>query len=161
MNIRVIAYGLLLADMFNRKVEKAMLMNQVRAKYAAREIMLYLSSITPVRSGFMRTQTKVWDFKRRGQWGFSFFVGWKSGEFPDVFYAPYVCHGTGLYGRSRSQIKPLYAKRLAWEYRGRWVSAESVSGQRPKPILKATEKMGLMLLRRDFYKSFIRAFRTK
>jgi len=160
MYIRVIALGLLVGDAFNRMIEKAMLMNQLNAVRASGEITRYLRDITPVSSGKMRSRTRTWDYKRRGQWGFAFSVGFRSGDFPGEFYAPHVIYGTGVYGIRRSPIKPRYAKRLAWQSKsGEGTSAKTVRGQRPNPILEATEKMGLRLLRKSCQQAFIQAWR--
>lgn len=162
MNIQVIGLGLLVGDTFNRMIEKAMLMNQLNAVRASGEITRFLRDITPISSGFMRSRAKRWDYRRRGQWGFSFNVGFRKGDFSGrVFYPPYVVHGTGIYGKSMSPIKPRFAKRLAWETKKGWVSAKTVKGQRPNPILEATEKMGLRLLRKSCQQAFIQAWRIK
>lgn len=161
MFMRVIGLGLLVGDTFNRMIEKVMLMNQLNAVRASGEITRFLRDITPISSGFMRSCTRTWDYKRRGQWGFSFNVGFRKSNFPGEFYAPHVIYGTGLYGIKRSPIKPRFAKMLAWETKKGWVSAKTVRGQRPNPILEATEKMGLRLLQKSCQQAFIQAWRIK
>ena len=113
MNIRIFALGWLAQDMFKRNMEMVALNQQRMAVGSMMEIAAYLRSITPRRSGYMASTARGWDFRRRGRWGFSFFVGWRASQFPDVFYPPFTLYGTGLWGLYGRPITPRQAPRLA------------------------------------------------
>jgi len=109
---------------------------QLRAKEVAEETVDFLKMLVHSRSGFMQSQAKYWNFRTFSRGGFVFHFGWRKSDFAGkVFYPPYVDQGTGLYGKRKQRIYPLKAKRLAWKYRGEWVSAESVAGQRKQRLL--------------------------
>lgn len=161
MNFQVIAVGFLVQDSFRRQMELVALNQQRMAQMSMREIAQYMRSITPRRSGYMASAVRSWGFHRRGLWGFSFNVGWRASDFPDVFYPPFTLYGTGLWGLYGKPIKPISAPRLAWQDRsGKWISKAEVKGQRPKPILKRTQNFGVKLLRQNVKFAYIRAMRT-
>jgi len=103
------------------------------ARFAAKE----LKKITPVKTGFMRSQVKYWSLRIYSAGGFAFRLGWRKRDFAQkrAFYPPYVILGTGIYA-GRGMITPVRAKRLAWQYKSRWVSAQAIRGQRPQALFK-------------------------
>ena len=161
MNIRIFALGWLAKDMFERQMEMVALTQQKMAVGSMQEIARYLRSITPRSSGYMASTARGWDFHRRGRWGFSFFVGWRSSQFPKVFYPLFVLYGTGIYGLYGKPIRPKRASRLAWQTPGgKWVSKLEVKGQRHRPILKQVEQFGVKLLRQNLKFAYLRSMRT-
>jgi len=161
MNFQIIALGFLAKDSFERQMEMVALNQQKMAVGSMMEIAHYLRSITPRRSGMMASLVRGCDFKRRGRWGFSFFVGWRASDFYGKFYAPFTLYGTGVYGLYGRAIRPRSAQRLAWQTKsGAWRSAEEVRGQRPKPILKQAQNFGVKLLRQNLRFAYLRSMRT-
>jgi len=161
MNFRLIAVGFLVKDRFQRAIEIVAAQQQMLARMSMIEIVHYLRIMTPARSGYMRSTAMGWDFRRRGKWGFSFFVGWKDSQFPKVFYPPFVLYGTGIYGLYGKPIKPISAERLAWQDKsGKWISKAEVKGQRPRPILKQVQRFGMKLLRENLKFAYLRSMRT-
>jgi len=142
-------------------LREALVETQSRAGRVAEETVTFLRSITPSRSGYMRSAARHWDLRFFGR-GFSFWVGWKRSGFTGrAFYPPYVTYGTGVYGKSRSPIKPIHAKRLAWVSRGRWISVSQIKGQRPQRLLEQVEQYGRKLIRQNFQNAVIRTMKSK
>jgi hypothetical protein len=161
MNFRIIAIGCLVGDYFERQMEIVALNQQKMAAMSMMEIAHYLRSITPRRSGMMASLVRGCDFKRRGRWGFSFFVGWRASDFYGKFYAPFTLYGTGVYGLYGRPITPRSAPRLAWQDKsGKWISKAEVKGQRPRPILKQAQNFGVKLLRQNLKFAYLRSMRT-
>ena len=97
----------------------------------------------------MKSTVRFWNFRVYGRGGFAFRFGWRRGDYggQKAFYPPYVTYGTGIYGLYGIPIFPLHATHLAWKYKGKWVSARFVSGQRPQRLLEqgkefAQERLG-------------------
>jgi len=117
---------------------------QAKSGIIAKGFVSALKQLTPVRTGFLRGKAKYWDLTKIPKFGFSFRLGWQREDFElggTEFYAPLVVRGSGIYA-GRGRIKPLYAKRLAWQYRGQWVSAPSIAGQKPQDLLNKAVKVG-------------------
>lgn len=53
----------------------------------------------------------------------------------NVYYAPYVEYGTGLFGPAGSRIYPRHAKALHWVDRDGEHFAKSVKGMKPRPFM--------------------------
>lgn len=125
---------------------------QVKARGLAEATVGFVKGVTPIRSGFMRTTVRYWNLRIYGRGGFVFWFGWRRGDYAGkrAFYPLYVNYGTGIYGLYGRRIFPISAKRLAWEYQGRWVSAKSVAGQRPQRLLEKGKKFAQERLR-DIY----------
>jgi len=100
----------------------------------------FLREVTPIRTGYMRSQVATWGFRRYGLGGFRFNLGWRKVDFPGTFYPPYVDIGTGIYGPNKTPIVPRKAARLVWERDGRMVSAKSVQGQRGKNMIQEASR---------------------
>jgi len=161
MNFRTIAIGFLIKERFQKAIEIVAAQQQMLARMSMVEITGYLRSISPKRSGYMASTAMGWDFRRRGKWGFSFFVGWKDSQFPKAFYPVYVLYGTGIYGLYGKPIRPISASRLAWQDKsGKWISKAEVKGQRGKPILKQMQRFGIKLLRENLKFAYLRSMRT-
>ncbi|MBA7676805.1 hypothetical protein ES703_85050 [subsurface metagenome] len=161
MNFRVIAVGWLIKGNFQKAMEIFAAQQQMLGRMSMVEIAHYLRSISPRRTGFMASQVSGWNFRRRGQWGFSFFCGWKSFQFPGVFYPVFTLYGTGIFGLYGKPIRPVFAERLAWQDKsGKWISKAEVRGQKPKPILKECQEFGVKLIRENLYKAYLRSTRT-
>lgn len=161
MNFRTIALGFLIKERFQRAIEIVAAQQQMLARMSMVEITGYLRSISPKRSGYMASTAMGWDFRRRGKWGFSFFIGWRASQFPKIFYPVYVLYGTGIYGLYGEPIKPVSAERLAWETSaGKWISKIETKGQRGKPLLKKTQNFGMKLLRQNVKFAYLRSMRT-
>jgi len=118
---------------------------QSRVRHIADKVVSYLQSITPVRSGFLRSNACYWGLRIYGRGGFVFWFGWRRRDFYSQkdFYAPYVDQGTGVYGIRGYPIVPRNAARLVWQYHGRWVSAPYVLGQRPQNLLRKAKEFAL------------------
>jgi len=141
-------------------IEEALIENQSRARFIAKEIVIYLQGITPSMSGFMKSTVRFWDLKISGK-GFSFWVGWRRSSFGGrTFYPPYVTYGTGVYA-GRGMIKPIHTKRLAWQHRGRWVSASQIKGQKGQRLLERAEHYGKQLIRQNFQNAVIQTMKSK
>ena len=130
------------------------------AKRLEAKARMLLRSITPVRSGVMRDAATTWGLRVYSRGGFRFYLGWRKRDFGiRTFYPPYVEYGTGIYGKHRRRIRPKKAKRLAWEYEGRWVSAKSIKGQKKQNLLGRT----LIMLKKEMaallHQSILAGFR--
>lgn len=53
----------------------------------------------------------------------------------NVYYAPYVEYGTGLFGPAGARIYPRHAKVLHWTDRDGEHFAKSVKGMKPRPFM--------------------------
>ena len=142
-------------------LEEALVETQRRAGRVAEETVTFLKGITPSRSGFMRSTVKYWSLRVYGRGCFSFWVGWRRSSFGGrPYYPPYVTYGTGIYS-GKGMIRPLHSKRLAWQHRGRWVSASQIKGQRPQRLLEQVEQYGRKLIRQNFQNAVIRTMKSK
>lgn len=143
-------------------LREAMVETQSRAGRVAEDTVTFLKGITPSRSGFMRSTVKYWSLRVYGRGCFSFWVGWRAGGYGSkrAFYPPYVTYGTGIYA-GRGMIRPRHASRLAWQHRGRWVSASQIKGQRPQRLLEQVEQYGRKLIRQNFQNAVIRTMKSK
>ena len=161
MNFRIVPLGFLIQDRFQRSIEIVALQQQNMAKGSMMEIAHYLRAITPRRSGVMAGAVRGSGYRRIGRWGFEFKVGWKSEQFPKVFYPPFTLYGTGIYGLYGKPITPISAPRLAWQDKsGKWISKAEVKGQRHRPILKQAQEFGMKLLRQNLKFAYLRSMRT-
>lgn len=85
-----------------------------------------------------------------------------------VYYAPFVEHGTGIYGRHGRPIRPLRAKALSWQPKtvtGRpkkgaaRIARRSVKGQRPVQMFHKTLTEDAKRIGDKFNSEFMRRFR--
>lgn len=114
----------------------ALVQTQLRARALAEETVEFLQMLVHSRTGFMRSHAKYWNFRTYSRGGFMFYFGWQKSDFAGrAFYPPFVDQGTGLYGKRKQRIYPKKAQRLVWKYRGEWVSAPSIAGQRKQRLL--------------------------
>lgn len=121
----------------------------VRAKGLAEATVGFVRGISPSESGYMKATVRYWSLRVYGRGGFVFWFGWRRGDYAGkrAFYPIFVNYGTGIFGLYGRRIFPVSARRLAWEYRGRWVSAKSVTGQRPQRLLERGKKFAQEKLR--------------
>jgi len=141
-------------------ISESLVRTQAGASGVAERIVTYLRTISPSRRGYLRSTAKYWDLRFYGRGGFTFWVGWRRADFTGrkAFYPPYVTGGSGIYS-GKGMIRPLHSKRLAWQCRGRWVSASQIKGQRPQRLLEKVEAYGKRLIREHFQNAVIQTFR--
>lgn len=142
---------------------EALVETQREARFIAEKTAMYLQGITPSRTGFMRSTARHWDLKIYGRGSFAFWIGWRRRDYSGkkAFYPPYVNYGTGVFGLYGTPIRPISARRLAWQHRGQWVSAKEVKGQRPQKQLDKVERYGVRLIRERFQNAVIRTMKSK
>jgi hypothetical protein len=133
-------------------VGDALVRVQQRAQALADATVGYVRGITPARTGYMRATVTSWSLRVYSRGGFVFWFGWRRGDYSGkrAFYPVFVNYGTGVYGLYGRPIYPRYARRLAWIHRGKWVSAESILGQRPQRMLERGKEFAKKRLR-DIY----------
>jgi len=136
---------------------------QARAKRLADATVGFVRGITPARSGYMKSTVRYWNFRVYGRGGFVFWFGWRRGDYGGkrAFYPIFVNYGTGVFGLYGRRIFPIFARRLAWEYQGRWVSAKSVAGQRPQRLLERGKEFAQTRLRDIYQYEVAMAMRRK
>jgi hypothetical protein len=100
----------------------------------------FLREVTPVRTGYMRSQAKTWGYRAYSLGGFRFNLGFRQRDFSGVFYPKFVDQGTGLHGPLKARIYPRKAKRLVWEHDGVIRTAESTAGQKSRDVLAQANK---------------------
>ena len=152
MHIKIISMKGGFPPDIGRILTESLVRVQVRAKQLAEDTVGFVRGITPSRTGYMKATVKYWGLRVYGRGGIAFRFGWRKGDYAGqrAFYPSYVDLGTGIHGLYGVPIFPLHASRLAWVYKGRWVSARFVSGQRSQKLLERGKEFAQERLR-DIY----------
>lgn len=152
MHVRIISMRGGFPPNIGAVLNESLMRVQMRVRELAEATVGFVRGITPSRTGYMKSTVRYWGLRIYGRGGFAFRFGWRKMDYAGqrAFYPPFVDLGTGIYGLYGRPIFPLFAQRLAWRYQGRWVSAESVAGQRPQRLLRRGKEFAQEKLR-DIY----------